>query len=1135
MKKIQKRFFVISFFIILFLFINILKVQANIDNSEFELKEFSEEFMKYLELPEEERKDLYAPRPYDIEEATYVPNNQLKIMSTIGASYAKRYSLRDDISDNLVIKDQKSTNMCWAFSALSSLETHLALSDIRNNRAKKVYDFSERHMEYATVRDFNGKTNIYGFNRTINSGGLNINKQDISYLTNGMGAISEEEMRFSEDMSMSDKDLSYIQNKTVLTQVYDIAEFSSNKTDTLVNQMKNHIKNYGSINVNIYGASPNKEFVEKDGKVYYCYNNATGAIYCNNADIFESNHAVSLIGWDDDYAVENFNINNRPSGAGAWIVRNSWGTNRNDKVSYDQIKNEMFVKYYKNSSKLEELKIRLQEENLNWSSAADITNSQAEKFAASLGYVKDSNGQFYLKIGDNGIMYISYYDCNVYSYMTGIEKAETEIKYDNIYQYDELGPTAVLKMQNPDNYKAWIGNVFEKDANKTEYLTQVSIYAPEKYVCKVWVNPEGESKERKNMVEAKLKEGETETFEPGYHTIEFAEPIELKSDKFFVALQIDVPSKNGSFEFSIEGLWSDNIENNRWNCVKKESNKTFMTLEGEDRYFDRGWRDISTIEAQYLKKYWIKGGDSTLKAFTTDEIKDDTIKEIKVTTPPTKTKYFSGESFDKTGMVVTGYLKNGKTIEITDYIISDGEKLGANQTQVTIKYEEFETTQKIEVTKNSVEKLEIKQSPKKLEYDAGDDFDTEEMIIEATFKDGSVREVKEYEVIDGKDLKNGQTSVNIVYQEGKVSLPIKVNPNPVVKMEITAPPTKTEYVEGQDFNREGMVVKVTYENGKVKNVTSYTVENGTKLTKGQDKVVIKFEDKTYDQKIVVKEKKPLSIEIKTMPTKTKYVQYQDKFDVGGGAIAVKYNDGSSEEVSMATSGVTFEGFDNTKLGKNTIKVKYLNLETSFEIEIIEKTIELPENSDFSKAVAKNKLMKMYFYTNNTNKDYAVITIEMSGITKATVNDSLSYKYYLSSNQDKKTISDSEWIELKDVQINNGKLIFTINTKDLPNYDEVSKANNLYLYVREIATRNGQSKALDVSSKDISKPEQKEEYIDGIKKEDPSGGGNVGANPGDGSQVPGKYPYTGKELIIFIGMALLGLGVYGFIRYRSIDK
>lgn len=149
------------------------------------------------------------------------------------------------------------------FSALSSLETNLALSDLYNNRARKIYDFSERHMEYATVRELGGEINIYGFNRRIDSGGLNINKQDLSYLTNGMGAIKESEMPFSTDMSM--QNLSYIQNKEVVTQVYDIVEFSNVKSDELMDHMKNHIKNNGSINVNIYGASPSQEYIEKRG------------------------------------------------------------------------------------------------------------------------------------------------------------------------------------------------------------------------------------------------------------------------------------------------------------------------------------------------------------------------------------------------------------------------------------------------------------------------------------------------------------------------------------------------------------------------------------------------------------------------------------------------------------------------------------------------------------------------------------------------------------------------------------------------------------------------------------------------------------------------------------------------------
>ncbi len=38
------------------------------------------------------------------------------------------------------------------------------------------------------------------------------------------------------------------------------------------------------------------------------------------------NHAVTIVGWDDDYAVSNFTADNPlPPGPGAWIVKNSWG------------------------------------------------------------------------------------------------------------------------------------------------------------------------------------------------------------------------------------------------------------------------------------------------------------------------------------------------------------------------------------------------------------------------------------------------------------------------------------------------------------------------------------------------------------------------------------------------------------------------------------------------------------------------------------------------------------------------------------------------------------------------------------------------------------------------------------------
>ena len=57
------------------------------------------------------------------------------------SSLNAQYSLKSVIANNLVIKNQQQTNSCWAFAALSSLETNLALADYKKGNTSKVYDF----------------------------------------------------------------------------------------------------------------------------------------------------------------------------------------------------------------------------------------------------------------------------------------------------------------------------------------------------------------------------------------------------------------------------------------------------------------------------------------------------------------------------------------------------------------------------------------------------------------------------------------------------------------------------------------------------------------------------------------------------------------------------------------------------------------------------------------------------------------------------------------------------------------------------------------------------------------------------------------------------------------------------------
>ena len=56
---------------------------------------------------------------------------------------------------------------------------------------------------------------------------------------------------------------------------------------------------------------------------HHYINTDTWAHYTNLQ--MQANHAVTVVGWDDDYPKENFIEGRQPPHDGAWIVKNSWG------------------------------------------------------------------------------------------------------------------------------------------------------------------------------------------------------------------------------------------------------------------------------------------------------------------------------------------------------------------------------------------------------------------------------------------------------------------------------------------------------------------------------------------------------------------------------------------------------------------------------------------------------------------------------------------------------------------------------------------------------------------------------------------------------------------------------------------
>lgn len=677
MKKLKRFICSIILFIII---ISSGQVFASTDFSSLigEL-EYTEEFKKWLELDDEEKSKVMAPRSYNIPATTYEYSNPIKIAHTVGSSTLSKYNLKDYIPENVVVRNQMQTNSCWAFASLGMLESHLGLSDYTNNKTVTAYDFSERHMQYATIREFNnGEINIWGGDRKTSDGGNYYRSRP--YLTNGLGPINESDMPFENNENTID--ISEIQGKTVTAKLTDTIDFpslaSGGDATELINQMKEHIRKNGGIEAGIHGADLNSIY----------YNNTTGAIFSNDADKGKQDHDVVIIGWDDDYAIENFNEECRPQNKGAWIIKNSWGTESVTKFS--EIKKLIFEKY--------EDKCKQN----GWNTAEEIPDDFVEYIYKDTEY-KVRGDELVLKIGDDGFMYVSYEDVNIYKTLTGIEKATTTVDYDKIYQYDELGAVIGLPLTTT---RVYASNIFERNASDTEYLSEVSVFLAQATICEVYINPNGNSLATQDLIKVELKEGNSESVTAGYHTLELKEPLKLTSDKFAVVLELEGKT-TGSYVLPIEAK----VDSSAWATAKVEENKSFWTIDGE---FEKNvWVSLSETEKYTNGK--IPNGDFSIKAFTISALPKGELESIEIATPPTKTDYIEGQDFDKTGMVVNAVYESGFKEEVTDYTIENGTNLKVDQKTVIIKYGEKVTTQSIKVTAKATEDEKV-ENPESTDF-----------------------------------------------------------------------------------------------------------------------------------------------------------------------------------------------------------------------------------------------------------------------------------------------------------------------------------------------------------------------------------------------------------------------------------
>ena len=462
-----------------------------------------------------------------------------------GETIPESYDLVD-LGRDTPVRNQDWLGTCWAFGSMVPVESNY-LTHLRNNDGKvdgswgdvESLDLSELHMAWY-IKNNPDKTKVTLSKRgektlkILNGGFLS---EGIAYLARLEGPVPEYNLPYVDTGVISSSigiPPSILQSLDKENELPSYTAFNimgyKNTGHWLLPRPEDYPEAYVNDNlplmrltdalyaspwptvgqskipnfVNIEDAHPNMDYMKKlimeHGALSISYwagddedkeLSATGAYRSKAADkTREANHTVAIVGWDDNYPVANFNPANRPAKPGAWLVKNSWGT--------------------------------------DWPIESEDLRSAAG-------------------LHDGGYFWMSYEQPVEEGAAFIVEDVFGVI---NIYEYDPMGWCSAY---GEDSTTMWAANAF-KVRSEGEALESISFYTTDNNASvnwRVYYGIKDRPTDRPYPASA-ANYGEQIIFPyAGYHTVKLPAPISLTAGEYFTVV-LEVTNQNYQYPIAVE-------------------------------------------------------------------------------------------------------------------------------------------------------------------------------------------------------------------------------------------------------------------------------------------------------------------------------------------------------------------------------------------------------------------------------------------------------------------------------------------------------------------------------------------------------------------------------------------------------